>query len=356
MDHVLSIASTLAVAYAAGFLAKKCRFPAGAMIGAMLGVAVFNILTSRAFLPADSRSIVQTMSGALLGHAIGKKDVLKLKAMWKPALFLIVALITLNISLGLALHKLCDLNLATAMFSSAPGGVSDMALIADELGADSATVSLLQLSRLIGIFLVYPPTFRYIAKKTLAKVPPEHAHHAGGKPHCQWFASPVQIRNFLWTAFWSIAGGMFCIWIKIPAGGMVGSMLASAAFNVTTARGYVPGGLRFWIQASAGAIIGTRMTAESFHSMSLLVVPVLVLVLTLFLFTAALGYLMHRMTKMDLPTSLMSISPGGIQEMSLMADDLGCNTTNVLVLQTVRLLAVICIFPSILRWIILLQQ
>ncbi|MDD4797767.1 MAG: AbrB family transcriptional regulator [Eubacteriales bacterium] len=355
MEDILSIAGTLALAYAAGFVAKKCKLPAGALLGAMLCVTAFNVVTGWGYLPVAFRSVMQICSGALLGHTIGKSDVLRLKNMWKPAGFLIAGLIVLNVSLGLALHKLCRLNLATALFAAAPGGVSDMALIADELGADSATVSLLQLARLFAIILVYPPVFRAIAKKAPAQAPEASVQaHDNPAPRGQWFSSPAQARNFLWTALCSIAGGIVCIFLQIPAGGMVGSMLASAAFNLKTERAYVPPGLRFWIQASAGAFLGARMDADSFRRLSTLLPPVLVLVATVFLFTALLGYLMHRATRMDLPSSLMSISPGGIQEMSLMADDLGCNTTNVLILQTVRLIAVVCIFPSILKWIILL--
>ena len=42
-------------------------------------------------------------------------------------------------------------------------------------------------------------------------------------------------------------------------------------------------------------------------------------------------------------------SPGGVQEMSMLAEDLGADATKTALMQTARLATVIAIFPSMIK-------
>jgi membrane AbrB-like protein len=299
---------------------------------------------------------MQILGGALLGHAIDKEDIRNLRRMIKPVILLVLALITLNIAIGYLLNMVCGFDMATSMFASAPGGVSDMALIADELGANTTSVSILQLFRLFGIYIIYPPLFRIIGKRVyrenLIQSQIQKKQHRSVE-NKKVFRSN-ELRCFLLTLIVSFTGGVIFIALKVPAGGMVGAVIASSILNIKTSKGYFPDKLRLLVQVGVGALIGKQMTRKSFSSIDNLLIPIVLMIVSLIIFTAILGVLMYKTSRMDLLTSLLAITPGGIQEISLIAEELGCNTSQVIAMHTIRLIAVICIFPSLLKIIIYL--
>lgn len=369
MSSSLQMIITFSIAIATGWLAKRLKIPAGALVGGMIGVSAFHVLTGAAAVPGLARPILQMAGGALLGHAISRSDLFNLKRLVKPALLLILGLIVINIVLGYSLFKLSHLDLTTAMYAAAPGGVSDMALIIEEMNGDTTTVSILQIFRLFSIYLLYPPVFKLLARKFERKPRPRHGQErdsalgaaareisaASEAPKRRWRWSPAakeQTGNFALTMLSSLFGGLLFILLKVPAGGMVGGVLFSGMFNVRTGRGYVPKKFGFFLQAGVGALIGSNMTKESLVAVRHLIIPILIMTAALILFTVILGYAMFKLTSLDITTSVLAITPGGIQEMSMIAKDLGCDTTPVVVMHTVRLVAVICIFPSVIMMLL----
>lgn len=68
----------------------------------------------------------------------------------------------MNLSLGFLIFKTSKFDLTTSLFATAPAGVSDMALIADEIGADSTKVSVLQIIRLTAAVSIFPAVIAQI--------------------------------------------------------------------------------------------------------------------------------------------------------------------------------------------------
>ena len=61
---------TLLIGYIFGYLALKAKIPAGAMIGAMFSVAIFNIITGEAHLTSNIKILIQISAGAFIGTGI----------------------------------------------------------------------------------------------------------------------------------------------------------------------------------------------------------------------------------------------------------------------------------------------
>ena len=133
---------TLAVACAGAWIGKRVKIPAGAMLGAMAGVAVFHILTGRGRFPSELKTVVQILSGALIGSKVSRKDVAALKKILLPTAILLLFMTLMNLTLGISIYKLGGLDIATALFSASPGGLTDMALLAEELGATLRVVDI----------------------------------------------------------------------------------------------------------------------------------------------------------------------------------------------------------------------
>ena len=67
-----------------------------------------------------------------------------------------------NYLFGWLIHKVCGLDLATALFGAIPAGVSDMALISTEMGGDAPKVAALQLVRYVGILSLMPAAIQLL--------------------------------------------------------------------------------------------------------------------------------------------------------------------------------------------------
>ncbi|MDK2799257.1 MAG: uncharacterized protein PWP27_2373 [Clostridiales bacterium] len=153
---------TLLVAAAGGLAGHYLKIPAGAMIGAMASVAVYNIFTNQAYMPKNFALVLQILAGTLIGTRMTKETLLGLKDMWVPAIIIVFGVVIINFSIGFLMTKFSGLDLATSLFASAPGGITEMTLASTDLGADTAKVGILQFLRLISVITLLPVLLRFV--------------------------------------------------------------------------------------------------------------------------------------------------------------------------------------------------
>ena len=94
--------------------------------------------------------------GTIVGLGVTAQDVYNMPALIEPLCIVLVCTFLCNYICGFLMHKICKLDVSTSLFGSIPAGVSDMALIATDLGGDAPKVAVLQLVRYIGLFSVMP--------------------------------------------------------------------------------------------------------------------------------------------------------------------------------------------------------
>lgn len=155
---------TILVAITGGLIGIYFKIPAGAMVGSMVAVVLFNLLWGHAYFPQDLRKIVQIAAGALIGSRMSRKDILELKGLLKPGIMLVFGLLTINFVFGFVIHLTSPVDMATALLATAPGGLSDMALIASDMGADVSVVTVLQLLRLVSVISLFPFLTKFFCK------------------------------------------------------------------------------------------------------------------------------------------------------------------------------------------------
>lgn len=153
---------TLSLAATAGYLGYWLKVPAGALTFSMPAVAALNIFTGRGLMTAQLKSAVQILAGVLIGVRVTYGDILSLRTILLPAGILLIGIIAINLFVGYILHKTTGLDLITSLIASVPGGVTDMALIARELGADQSKVAILQLFRYVFVIGLYPAVIRIL--------------------------------------------------------------------------------------------------------------------------------------------------------------------------------------------------
>ena len=346
---------TLAVGLAGGWLGKTLRMPAGSFMGALAAVGALQIITGEAYFPEALRQTVQFCSGALIGCRITRKDLKEFRIIIVPTLLLILGMLVLNLAMGFAIHAFTDMDIVTALFSCTPGGMSDMALIAEALGAVTVVVAIMQLVRVIAVFLIMPPFLQWYSKK--------HPQPRRMDPAAQALASDTaspsakatffsgRMGDFALTMLVAAVGGLLCNYISIPAGALVGGMLAASALGVWKEKAFVPNKLRPTIQALAGAYVGLKLDSNSLQLLSTLILPAVIMTIMLIGFAFLIAYVMHKVTHMEFGACLLASCPAGVQEMALLSEELGYDTPKIAVMHTFRLFLVILTFPMLLSFI-----
>jgi len=349
--NLLLFIATLAAAAFGGITAYKLKIPAGGMIGAMAAVIILNISTGRAFFYEELKPVIQILSGAMIGSGIGRKDVAELRKIVLPTIFLVFCMILLNLSFSAAIVALTRLDIATALFATAPGGVADMALIATDLGANSGYVAILQLFRLLIIFTFMPPIFKTVIGRINKAGSSEPAPEITGKNAAQKTGLRKTLLILFRSLVFAAAAGLLFQSIGITAGALIGGMVGAAASGLIFEKSVFPQRAKLGLQIFAGAFIGIRMDRESLVQIPELIVPILIMTIGVLVFVFLVSYAMHKLTGLPLATCMLASTPGGIQEMALLADDLGADTTKVSIMQTARLMCVISFFPTMINFV-----
>ena len=340
MNVLLLILLHIAAALGA-YLLLRLRAPAASLVGAMFGVVAFFFVSGlEVAYPPALRLTAQILSGLIIGMRFSRRDLHTLRAMAKPAILLFALVVITNVSFALLMFRVADFNFMTALFSTGLGGVSDIALIATDFGADMEPVALLQLFCMVTVVIAFPPLIKGMLaspgrdREATDKCDDEGKERVG-------YVSP----KFFTTLAAAFIGGFIFEKLNIPAGGILGSILTTALWNILTTKGGAPSSMKSVAQMLAGAYIGNNLTVSTLLQVTSLFVPYLILVLEIVVFSYISAWLFTRLFKFDWPTALFCAAPGGIQVMGLIGEDLGLDPPKIVLLHTVRIMATLTSLP-----------
>ena len=331
-----------------GSLARRMRIPAGALIGSLLAAMVFNTFYPVIpTYPKDLRLGIQILSGLVIGTRFTQADIKTLRTMVLPVLILVVMLLTLNIGFAYLMSSFTTLSFMTSFFACAPGGVSDLALVAADFGATMEHVALLQLFRLISVIIIFPPLIRKMMG------PSERNLESNDLDKAEIHKDPARqtYLSYLITALTAFAGGVTFVLLGIPAGAILGSICSITLLNLATDGATYPAPLKPLVQIFAGCYIGSKVTFQTLMEGSVLLLPALILLLELFVMAFLTAFVLNKVCHLTWGTALFSATPGGITEMALISDELGLETPKIVLMHTFRILAVLGVLPLIAQYL-----
>jgi len=162
--------------------------------------------------------------------------------------------------------------------------------------------------------------------------------------------------NLFITLLVGSAGAFIAHKIKMPAGPMLGAMIAVGIYNCLGFVSFMPSELRVGVQIVMGCILGLRLNRETFIQLKTVVKPVLIVIPCLMILGLSTGFVLHYVFGLDVYTAFLSTTPGGLVELSLLAEALGGDGPRVAILHTLRLITVISVTPIILGLITKIQK
>lgn len=341
---------TILIGFAGGLLAKRLKLPAAFMIGALVAVAVYNLISDQAYLPGTVKTYTQIVTGTFIACGISKPELLGMKQIIKPIILSIGSMLLMVIVCGFLMHYIFKVELATAFLASIPGGIADVTLMSYDFNADVATVALFQTSRLCTMLILLPQLIkRIIGNKTMNTEIQATAIIDVEEPS---FKEKV-LRSAL-SLFVGACGGFIGTWLSFPAGALSFSMLATVVFNILSGKAYLPIQVRQLAQVFSGTLVGVGVTMTTLSQIPDLLIPVLFLLLVLILNNFFVSKLIARKTEMTMETAMFATAPAGAAEMVLIAGemDLPVNKTQIVLMHIVRLISVVTIFPLVVKLIL----
>ena len=341
INEVISLLLTAAIAYAGGKLGEKLKLPSGAMTGSLITVTLLNIIAGKVFFTPFLRLVMMVLSGFTIGAAIKREDIAAMPSLIVPIIIVITMMAGYTSGMGILTSKVAGLDLPTAMFCFVPGGVADMAAISESLGSDTAKVSILQMWRLLNIFIVIPPVFRLVSG---VKGKGERKTDKSKKTY-NW-------KNIMAAIVCACAGAFIINLFGMSSGIIIGAVLGACIYSTAYKKVEYPDWIKFVSKLLSGVYLGSQMTLEVIKDIGTLIVPALMMSAAMLALVFISAYLMSLLTKFDFKFGLIASTPGGLQEMFFLAEDIGTDAPKTAVVQTARLLGIYLLFPPIIEFIV----
>ena len=334
---------TLLCAFAVGALLDRVHLPGGMMVGAVIGACLLGVTTGQSLMPGPAKTLAQIIAGAFIGSGIRREDVREMRTILRPAMILLPCLLAVNIAAGLLIYATGTMDLMTALMCCVPGGISDIPMIAADMGADPSIVVTMQFVRLVLGIGVFPLMIRLVTggggqKEAAIQTKEKKAYRA---------------QNVALTFAVAAVCGLIGKASPVPSGTMGFATLGSIVFAcLLPGRAQMPRILRKGAQLLSGAYVGACIGAEQLLTMTRLGLPVLILVAGYTLACFILGGLMTLAGCFDRAEGMLAATPAGASDMALISADLGVQNAKLIVLQVLRLITVVLVFPSILSLVV----
>jgi membrane AbrB-like protein len=217
-------------------------------------------------------------------------------------------------------------------------------MIAADLGADPSVVVTMQFIRLVLGIGCFPLMIRFVTGKDDAgrteviKVKKKKD-----------FQAKYVVLTFAVAAVCGLIGKAS----PMPSGTMGFATLGSIAFACAfPGKAQMPRILRKCAQLLSGAYVGASIGAAQLKMLTTLGLPVVILIMGYTFGCFVIGFLLYKAGCFSQREGMLAATPAGASDMALISADLGVSNVKLIVLQVLRLVVVVLVFPSILSFVV----
>lgn len=315
------------------FVFALIGFPVPALTGATTGVACAALLGVKAELPKPVRNACILVLGINIGTGV-TPEVLQTAGTWPLSLAVMAVTVVMVLALTqLVLRRFFNLDRDTAVLAAAPGHLSYVLSIADDMGKDVGAIAIIQTVRVLCLTLLVPPfiTFAFGA----------NVFALGAETRATMMVVGVTIAL-------SIPLALVLSRIKIPAAWLVAGMITSALGHGTELLpGSLPPALGTGALMMLGLLIGSRFAMMPPRVLVTFLAPGLV-VTAISISCAVIAMAFIYAFILPQPGLLiLAFAPGGVEAMTAMALSLGYDPAFVAAHHVFRLFVLSLLMPII---------
>lgn len=332
-----AMALALLIGGTGGALFFWIGMPLAWMMGAAVFCTVAALSGARIGVEPRLRQVMLVVLGVMLGGGFSPGLLSRLPEWGVTICLLMVLTIVSAAACGVFFRRVGGYDRTTAFFSGIPGGLAEMTTIGAAMGGDERRISLAHGVRILVVVMTIPFWFRLHDGITTTSGTGVHFgdlswHDVGILLACGLIGAPLARL------------------MRLPAAMILGPMLLSAAAHYSgLTKGHPPAELVAIAQVVIGTAIGCRFTGISgrtvMRALWLSVVGGVIGVLVAIAFTV----LAIHIVDLRYPGVLLSFSPGGVAEMSLVALALHVDTAMVAAHHLFRIFFVVIVAPMAWR-------
>ncbi len=339
-DEIKPFLLTLLVAGLGGLLFAMIRFPLAWLMGAMLATTVASIAGMRVWVPQWLRVAMIAVLGIMLGSAFSPEMIADMRRWVMPLVVLALFVLLVTLVGATYFNKVAGYDPVTSYFSATPGGMTEMALVGEQYGADIRVISLGHATRVLITVGTIPVWFRFVEGLDMPVMPATGT----GFADLMW----VDVLVLLGCGIIGVPLGEL---LKIPAGRLVGPMLLSALVHMT---GLVhvgpPPSVVAVAQIVVGASIGMRFVGLTMKELRGITFHAAVISIIFVLLAALVGSQVGPLVDMQPIAMILALAPGGLSEMSLVALAIGIETAFVSSMHIARIIMIVIAGPFVFRF------
>jgi len=321
------ILRALLVGIPAGYLCAWLHMPIPWMIGPMVGVAALNLLGVRMASPPYARQVGQVILGSAVSLYFTPPVVAALAGNLPAILAATVSVFVVGIFGALTLSRASGVDGKSTFFASIPGGAMAMAVLADRYGAEIAPVAVAHSLRVSIVVIAIPFGLTY-----------------GGFPLEASAYRPTVPLDFSILALWLLVGAMlgeiserFHLqngWLLTPI--FFGAALTMSGVQLSA----VPKELTDFAQLMFGLVLGARYERAFFARYKLFIPFALLNSFFILVASAAAGAGLAWLFDLPIATMIIATSPGGLAEMTILAQALHISVPLVVAFHFFRVVVV----------------
>ncbi|MFF2447085.1 AbrB family transcriptional regulator [Neobacillus sp. NPDC058068] len=342
-----------------GYLVSLTGISIGWMIGALLAGGILSLwipawihhTEGSPGIPKYWMFIGQWILGVELGQKINTGVFHIFIENWLYVITILLVSIIFSLLSGIILWRFSQTDLLTSFIGTAPGGISVMPIFAEEVGANPALVSIIQIIRIL-LVIGTMPILAFYWTNSEGKGAIIHNHVITG-------GAPFEIKQILWLGFLviiAVSGSFLAKYLKFPTPWLLGSMIVVAiwqaigglymeSFTII----YWPHWLLIISQLLIGVSIGSRLTSRMFIGIKRTLLVGSLGSVGLVIVMALCATVMSKITEISWITAILAFAPGGIAEMAATAVALDADSTFVVVVQVLRIAIVITFLPTVFK-------
>jgi len=335
---------TFVISFIGGAVFLLIHMPIPWLLGPM--VAVFlaaRIGNMKLYWPVQLRNSGLIIVGYTIGLSFTKSALIQIVHQLPSMLLMTVLTLAISALFAILISKLTGVEYPTILTGSIPGGLSQMITLGEEIkGLDLTVVTFLQVTRLMMIIFIVP----LLITSPLFAVGDLHA--VSSKMAAQWSNLFPDIIIF------AVVGVVFALLgkkVKLPTPYLLGPIIGTAIVNIGFVDGpSLPTTLTNLSQFLMGGYIGLLMKPEALENKGKIITFSLISGFILILTSLGLSFLLVTLHHVSNITSFLSVAPGGMDQMGIIAHAVHADLSIVTGYQLFRIFFIFFIVPPLLKW------
>lgn len=345
--YTKQIIITVITAGIGGALFMLLHIPVPWLLGPMVAMVIgTNVINYQFAWHWKIRNLGMVIIGYTIGLSMTTTALREMARQLPSMLFMTVLLLLLCGGIAYVISKISDHDFSTSLLASMPGGLTQVIILAEETkGVNLAVVTVTQLIRLMLIIISMPlivmlPFFKENTEVSSMSEPLSKAASVSLFPNIFIFILVGIVLTFI------------TVKINFPTAYLIGPMLSVIILQLIGVEGpelspILINGSQLMIGTHVGLMLKTDQLPGKIRTVGLaLTSGVLLLVVGVLL-----SFLLALLQPVSSATSLLSMAPGGMDQMGLIAHEIGADLSIVSGYQLFRTFFIFFAVPPLIRYI-----